>query len=105
MASHTRHHVDKKIAKLIEQAVAEIAEHGHREIYVSVQRAKRKMYSMKMTDRQIWLYRYIQKRGFISKEEALGMNWNVLGGLRNRGFVENAEQGGREGLRATRPSY
>ncbi len=100
-----RHRVDKKIASLIEKAVEEIADAGHREIYVSVARAKRKLHSMKMTDRQVWLYHYIQRRGFVTKEEALGMNWNILGGLRNRGYVESAEKDGREGLRATRPSY
>ncbi len=105
MTQRQRRHVDKHVAAFIEEAIAKIAESGHRPIYVSPERARRKLFSMKPTQRQLWLLRYIQKRGFVSDQEALGMNWSILGGLRNRHYIEDATWRGQKGIRATTPGY
>lgn len=100
-----RHRVDKQAVEEIQRAIERIAQAGHRELYVSVDRAKRKIRTLKPTRNQLHLFHYLEKRGFISDEECYGINFSILGGLRNRHYVRDVVRGGKRGIIAQRPLF
>jgi hypothetical protein len=105
MTKVVKKRLDPKVARLIAAAVERISDSHHREIHVSIQRARRKAHSMRLSDRQRHLLNYIRGREFVTDIESLGMNWNILGPLRNRGLIERAQQDGEWGIKAVRSAY
>jgi hypothetical protein len=83
--------------QMAELAMAAIADMEFKTVFVKVERIMRRK-SMEPTDNQMKLYRFIKKRGFCPIEWTLGMNWQMLGGLKARGRVKDTVKDGKEGV-------